>query len=56
MTLRLVHPAQQGSRLPWTDSLFQQVESVQPDALEQIPVPEATESDWAAFDDARGKQ
>lgn len=44
------------SQIRPTDSLFQQVESVQPDALEQIPVPEATESDWAAFDDARGKQ
>lgn len=43
MTLRLVHPAQQGSRLPWTDSLFEQVEYVEPVATEVIPQPEVTE-------------
>ena len=43
------------SQIRPTDDLFQLVESIKPEALEQIPVPEATESDWAAFDELRGK-
>ncbi len=39
-----------------TDDLFKTVDPVKPEPLEQIPVPEATESDWAAFDEVRGKQ
>lgn len=46
MTLRIVHPAQQGSRLPWSDSLFEQVEHVQPVPVEALPVPEVTELQW----------
>lgn len=39
------------------DPLFQTVDPVRPDPMtEPIPVPEATESDFAAFDELRGKQ
>lgn len=40
-----------------TDSLFQQVDPVKPEPLsEAIPLPEVTDSDFAAFDELRGKQ
>lgn len=52
MTLRLVHPAQQGTRLSWRDSLFEQVEHVA-DAhhapAELIPLPETREQEWPAL-------
>lgn len=40
-----------------TDSLFQQVDPVKPEPLsEAIPLPEVTDSDFAAFEELRGKQ
>lgn len=53
MTLRLVHPAQQGSRISWFDSLFQQVDRADfADTLpmEQPPQPEVTELSWPELD------
>lgn len=46
MTLRIVHPKQQGARLSWSDSMFEQVEQVPPPAIEEIPLPEVTELEW----------
>lgn len=53
MTLRLVHPAQQGSRISWLDSLFQQVDRVEfADTVpaEQVPQPEVSELTWPELD------
>lgn len=39
------------------DGLFQTVDPVQPEPLgEPIPVPEATESDFAAFEELTGRK
>lgn len=47
---RITHPFQQGARLAWSDSLFQQVERVPDEPLPPpIPVGEATESDFGEF-------
>lgn len=46
MSLRIVHPSQQGCRLSPLDTLFQQVDSIAPEPIEQIPVPEVTELQW----------
>ena len=49
MTLRIVHPRQQGARLAWSDSMFERVESIEqpaPAAIEEIPQPEVTELQW----------
>lgn len=48
MTLRLVHPAQKGSRLSERDGLFETVPLVEQRAepVEQIPVPEVCEIGW----------
>lgn len=48
MTLRIVHPAQQGSRVSWFDSLFDKVEPVDfADTVPmEVPQPEATELEW----------
>lgn len=59
MTLRLVHPMQQGSRLSWRDSLFETVpmvsaEDTQP--AELVPVPEVAELEWPAFADTEAQQ
>ena len=51
MTLRIVHPSQQGARLSWSDSLFELVEQVPPPAIEEVaqaplPQPEVSELQW----------
>ena len=52
MTLRLVHPAQHGSRIGWLDSLFQQVDRVE--FADTVPMevaqPEARELTWPELD------
>lgn len=47
MSLRIVHPSQQGFRLSPLDTLFQQVDAIAPQPIEQIPVPEVSELEWA---------
>lgn len=49
MSLRIVHPSQQGFRLSPLDTLFQQVDAIAPEPIEQIPVPEVTEMEWPAL-------
>lgn len=49
MTLRIVHPRQQGARLAWSDSMFEQVDYVEhtpPAQIEEIPQPEVSELQW----------
>lgn len=49
MTLRIVHPLQQGARLAWSDSMFEQVDYVEhkpPAQIEEIPQPEVRELQW----------
>lgn len=49
MTLRIVHPRQQGARLAWSDSMFEQVDYVEhkpPAQIEEIPQPVVRELQW----------
>lgn len=53
---RVVDPRQQGFRLSQYDSLFEQVERVQPPAPEPIPLPEVSEADLKAYHAAELRQ
>lgn len=48
------HPAQQGSRLAWHDSLFDQVEQVLREAPEMPAVGEAFDSSWDELEEVQG--
>lgn len=50
---RVIDPRQQGSRLAWSDSLFERVDLVPGEPLPPpIPAGEAIDSDFAAFCEA----
>ena len=49
------HFAQKYTLLRHDDPIFQQVDPVEPETIAQpVPVPEATESDFAAFEALQG--
>ncbi len=48
---RITHPQQMGARVSPLDSLFQTVDQAIT-AVEPIPTPEVTDSDWQSWDDA----
>ena len=51
---RVIHPAQRTSRGSLDSSLWETVPQVQHPLPEPIPVPEVSDSDWGAFDEAQG--
>ncbi len=55
MTAAVIHHAQRGGLLDWSDSLFQTVpRATWPPAVEPLPVGEVSESTWDEFDAAQG--
>ena len=55
MPYTLNHFGQQYTLLRHDDPIFQQVDPVEPETIAQpVPVPEATESDFAAFEALQG--